>query len=160
MKGAPHTVEIDGTTYSISNWDVDKALLTLVWLTKTFGEGFVGLFSSKQGMSFLFGEEDGAPTEEPGDDGDLIPDTSEVRGASEDDAKAIQEFISRVIDRLDERTYVKYAKHILDGVRVGTTKINFGMHFVGKMSLLHRLIFEVLRYQYGDFLGDRPESDL
>ena len=156
MKGAPHRVEIDGTTYSITNWDVDKALLTLVWLTKTFGEGFVGLFSSKQGMSLLFGEDDGTPDTEVDDEEELIPKTST---ASDGDAEAIQEFISRVIDRLDERTYVKYAKHILDGVRIGTTKVNFGLHFVGKMALLHRLIFEVLRYQYGDFLGDRPGED-
>jgi len=156
MKGAPHRVDIDGTTYSITNWDVDKALLTLVWLTKTFGEGFVGLFSSKQGMSFLMGEGSETPTDESEDDGELIPKDGST---SDEDAKAIQEFISRVIDRLDERTYVKYAKHILDGVRIGTTKINFGLHFVGRMALLHRLIFEVLRYQYGDFLGDRPEGD-
>lgn len=155
---ATHKVEIGGTTYSIYNWDVDKSLLTLVWLTKTFGEGFVGLFTSKAGSEFLFGAGDEPEKESGGDDDDdmLIPTSSR---SDDDDAKVIQEFISRIIDRLDERTYLKYSKHILDGVRIGTTKINYGAHFVGKMALLHRLMFEVLRFQYGDFLGDSPGED-
>jgi len=32
---------------------VDKSLKTLVWLTKTFGEGFVSLFTSEGGQDLL-----------------------------------------------------------------------------------------------------------
>lgn len=153
MQGAPHQIVLNGTTYSVTNWDVDKALLTLVWLTKTFGEGFVGLLTSKAGSEFLFGAEDDDQAEDVGEEDGLIPQPS---GGSQ----VMQEFMAKVIDRLDERTYVKYAKHILDGVRIGTTKVNFGIHFIGKMALLHQLIFEVLRFQYGDFLDDTPGKDL
>jgi len=144
-------VEINGNLYLIGHWQVDKSLKTLVWLTKTFGEGFVTIFTSSVGQELMMG----ATTSE--EDGEKPSKESEISDAEE--ADIIKDFVRTIVDRLDEDTYVKYAKHIIEGVRLGGIKINFNDHFIGKMGELHQLMFEVLKLQYSDFLGGSQESD-
>lgn len=140
-------VEINGRKYLIGHWQVDKSLKTLVWLTKTFGEGFVSLFTSSVGTDFLTGSK-----EEEGE-------TPEKEVSPEEEAQVIKDFVGSIVDRLDEDAYVKYAKHIIEGVKVGGQSINFNQHFIGRMGELHQLMFEVLKLQYADFLGGGQESD-
>lgn len=140
--------EINGRTYLIGHWSVDKSLQTLVWLTKTFGEGFVTLFTSETGSEFLFGSNDSEEGSE---------EKSET--SPEEDTAMIKEFVSNIVDKLDEETYVKYAKHIIDGVRFEGKKITFNTHFIQRMGELHMLMFKVLKVQYSDFLGGGQESD-
>jgi hypothetical protein len=141
-------IELNGRKYLIGHWQVDKSLKTLVWLTKTFGEGFVSLFTSSVGTDFLMGGSEPVEGETP------AKETSQ-----EDEAQVIKDFVSSIVDRLDEDAYVKYAKHIVEGVKVGGQSINFNQHFIGRMGELHHLMFEVLKLQYADFLGGGQESD-
>lgn len=131
--------KLSGNDYLITHWDVDKALETLVWLTKTFGEGFVAIFTK----------------------GDSVEDALNITEdmSDEENTEAILSFMSRTIDRLDAKEYVKYSKIIVDGVKCNGKGIDFRTHFVGKLSTLHLLMFEILRFQYGDFLGESSEAD-
>ncbi len=140
--------EKNGRIYLIGHWSVDKSLQTLVWLTKTFGEGFVTLFTSTAGSQLLFGSKDSE--EESKKDDDV---------SEEEEAQMIKDFVNSIVDRLDEEQYVKYAKHIIDGVRLDGKKIDFNQHFIGRMGELHMVMFQVLKVQYSDFLGGGQESD-
>lgn len=128
-----------GKDYLITHWDVDKALETMVWLTKTFGEGFVAIFTK----------------------GDSVEDALNITEdmSDEENTEAILSFMSRTIDRLDAKEYVKYSKIIVDGVKCDGKSIDFRTHFVGRLSTLHMLMFSVLRFQYGDFLGESSAED-
>jgi hypothetical protein len=144
------TVDLNGRKYTIGHWSVDKSLKTLVWLTKTFGEGFVALFTSSGGSALL-----GLPGEEEKEE---APKKSEL--SDEEEAAIIKEFVGNIVDRLDEDTYVEYSKLVVSGAKCDGKNIDFNTHFIGKMGELHRLMFEILRLQYGDFLGESVDEDL
>ncbi len=142
-------IEINGRNYLIGHWQVDKSLKTLVWLTKTFGEGFVAIFTSPVGSDLLGGSSLGEDE----------PEKPKKEISDKEEAEVIKDFVRSIVDRLDEDTYVKYARHIIEGVKVGGKAINFNQHFIGRMGELHNLMFEVLKLQYSDFLGGGQESD-
>lgn len=139
-------IEINGNHYVIGDWDVDKALETMVWLTKTFGEGILNLFVGS--------EVEGAYNRLIGADEDIDDDgiISKVEMTSED-KEQIKEFITAITRNLEPKEYVKYTKLIVAGVHVGGQKLEFKTHFVSKLGELHQLMFHVLRHQYSDFLG-------
>lgn len=135
MNNTPTTFEINGRTYIIGTWDVDKSLETLVWLAKTFGEGFLTLFMSEDGFETTAKVAQG-----------------EVNEAEE---SLMQDFVSAILNKLDPKEYVKYSKIICSGVRCNGQDIDFKFHFAGKMGEMHRVMFAILKHQYSDFL---PES--
>lgn len=126
--------------YIIGSWHVDKSLEVFVWLTKTFGEGFVTIFMSP----------------EKGEAVGKVFDGGEVQG---DESKLIEEFVSKIVNRLDPKEYTAYAKTIVQGTRVNGQEINFNEHFCGRIGELHGLLFQILRHQYGDFLGGSESED-
>ena len=128
------TVELDGKVYIIGDWQVDKSLKVLVWLTKTFGESIAGIFMTEEGFETLGGLQ--------GDE-----------DASEETKLAIAEFVTKLLQNLDEDQYVKYCKIIIDGVKCEAKDINFNFHFLGKIGTLHTLMFHVLKQQYRDFFS-------
>lgn len=142
MAKEPTTTNIAGNTYIIGDWDVDKALETLVWLSKTFGEGFLSLFMSPEGEGF----------------GDLSEGKIQIK-EDQQDVTLIKDFASKVIENLEPKEYVKYAKLIVNGTKRNGKDINFSMDFIGKMSELHQVLFAVLRHQYGDFLEGNAEGE-
>lgn len=134
MKAVPTKVEINGRNYLISDWDVDKSLETMVWIVKTFGEGFLGLFMSEDGFDTVDGIVNG-------------------NVESDDEKKLIKDFAGKILDNLDPKEYTKYAKIICEGVRCNSQPVDFKFHFVRRMGELHTLMFHILKHQYGDFLG-------
>ena len=149
MAAKPTICTINGRTYVIGTWTVDKALETMVWITKTFGEGFLSLFMSGDGL-------DSAAK--------LIEKNDPEKERSEEDLEAektlIMEFASKIRDQLNAKEYVHYSKIIVDGIRCDGQAIHFNTHFSGKMFELHRLMLACLRHQYGDFLGVNAEDGL
>ena len=143
MSKEPTIEKLGDNTYIICSWDVDKALETLVWLTKTFGEGLLTLLFSENGEETL----KKLATDAKSDD---------EREAEKD---MVADFAKRVIDRLDAKEYVKYSKLIVKGTRCNGAEIEFGTHFIGKMGELHRLIFAILKHQYSDFLQESGLAD-
>jgi len=134
MKAEPTKVEINGRNYLIGDWDVDKSLETMVWIVKTFGEGFLALFMSEDGFESVEGIVNG-------------------NVESDEEKKLIKDFASKILDKIDPKEYTKYAKIICAGVRCDAKEINFQFHFVRRMGELHTLMFHILKHQYGDFLG-------
>ncbi|TDI74600.1 MAG: hypothetical protein E2O82_03715 [Betaproteobacteria bacterium] len=132
MKREPTTLQIGGSTYIIGDWDVDKSLETMVWLVKTFGEGFMSLFMSKEGL----------------DNAEKLM-TGEIE---EEDEKHMLEFARKILMNLDPKEYAKYSRIIVDGARCDGEAIDFKFHFIGKIGELHKLMFNILRHQYSDFL--------
>jgi len=146
MAKEPTRFTINERTYIIGDWSVDKSLEIMVWVTKTFGEGFLTLFMSDDGL--------GSVEKLMDDTSDDVKSVEEL----EKEKKLIQEFASKITNHLDAKEYVKYAKLIIDGIHCGGGKINFGFHFMGKMAELHHVLFRCLRHQYGDFLGGNTEE--
>ncbi len=139
MAKAPTTFKKNGRTYIISNWDVDKSLETMVWLVKTFGEGFLQLFL----------KEDGLESAEKISKGDTEDTNTE----------ALEEFVKKISQNLDPKEYTKYAKVIVEGTKCDGAAINFSYHFMGKLGELHALMFEILKHQYSDFLFASGEGE-
>lgn len=125
--------------YLIGSWDVDKSLEVFVWLTKTFGEGFVSIFMSP-------------------DNGEGLQNAFEGE-AGDAETKVVEEFVRKVVDRLDPKEYTSYSKKICEGVKCNGQDLNFSQHFMGRMGELHFVMFQVLRHQYGDFLGGSESED-
>jgi hypothetical protein len=126
--------------YVIGSWHVDKSLEVFVWLTKTFGEGFVSIFMSP----------------EKGEAVGKVFDGGSVEG---DDMAAIEEFVSKIVNRLEPKEYTSYARLIVQGTRVNGHEIDFNTHFSGRIGELHGVLFQILRHQYGDFLGESESED-
>ena len=138
MAKEPTIYAVKGNTYVIGDWDVDKALETLVWLTKTFGEGFLALFMSPDKgeiVDKISGTVDGERVNDP-----------------EKDAALIKEFASKIVNNVNPKEYVSYTRLIIQGSRCNGEEIKFNTHFRGKMAELHQVMFAILRHQYGDFL--------
>ena len=131
-------LELDGKTLLITYWNVDKQLEIMAWITKNFGDQILSLFM------------DG------GDITDHVPNASE--DLSEGERVNLAKLITDAFKQLPPKEYAKYAKYIVCDVLEGSKKINMERMFRGKMVSLHVLIFEVLRYNFSDFLGESEEA--
>lgn len=117
---------IDGMTYEIGQWPVDKSLDMLTWLTKTLGESFASLSSGAVNMEDLMDKE-----------------IADVLGPA----------IRSLIPRLNEQEVKDRAREIVDDVLCNGKKIAYDVHFMGRIGHLFKVIVEVLKVQYADFLG-------
>lgn len=141
MSKEPTKFTIGSNNYIIGDWSVDKALETMVWLTKTFGEGLLSLFMNEDGM-------------------EMLNDMAEGHGVEgEKNQGAMEKFVAKLFEKLDAKEYVKYSKLICAGSHVNGQEINFNQHFAGKVSELHQVMFRILRHQYGDFLGGNAAEE-
>ncbi len=129
----PTVMKINGNSYIIEDWDVEKSLETLVWITKTFGESILNLFMSGEALKVL----DALDGEE------LPPETQEKAEA----------LVSKLFMNLEPAEYVKRVKTITKGTFCNAKEIDFNQHFRGKIGELHKVLFAILRHQYSDFLG-------
>lgn len=135
----PTRYEKNNNIYMIGTWGVDKSLEVLVWLTKNFGEGFVSIFMSE--------------------DKEAVGKAIDEGNAGSDETKVIEEFVSKIVDRLEPREYTKYARIICEGTKRNGRDIVFNEDFRGAMGELHFLMFHILRHQYGDFLEGSGSED-
>jgi hypothetical protein len=119
----------------------------MVWITKTFGEGFLSLFMSGDGLDSAAKLIEKSDSDEEKSDEDL-----------ESEKALIMEFASKIRDQLNAKEYVHYSKTIIEGIRCEGQAIHFNTHFSGKMFELHQLMLKCLRHQYGDFLGASVED--
>jgi hypothetical protein len=91
---------------------------------------------------------------------EMLGNMSEGQGIDSDkDQDALQQFVSKLFQNLDAKQYVIYAKLICEGSHVNGQPINFNSHFTGKMSELHKVMFQILRHQYGDFLDGSAAAE-
>jgi len=137
-------VEYCGEKLLITHWHIDKQLEVLAWLTKTFGEGIMSLFL------------------EGGDVDDYLPEMEkDSEGAVTEESKnSIGAFVTEIFSKLSPKDYAHYAKYIVADVLHGNKKVDVNKLFRGRLVKLHYLIFEVLQYQYSDFLQENSESQM
>lgn len=135
-------VNLGGQNYIITYWNIDKSLEIFAWLTKNFGQNILSLFM------------DG------GDVNDYLPEVQldEQGSATNESMVALSNFVGEIFEKLEPKDYVAYVKYIVGDVKMGSVYINPDKMFRGKMVLLHTLVFEVLKYQYSDFLGDESSD--
>ena len=130
----PKRVQIGNETYIIGVWDVDKALKIFSWLTKRFGKGFMSLFLSDEGLQIIGGKA--------------------IQIDTDTEKKLLEDLLEKITDSLEPKEYVDYCKLILSGTMCEGNEINFSFHFMGRILSLHKLMIEILTFQYSDFLGE------
>lgn len=136
-------VELEGQNYVITYFNLDKSLEIFAWLTKNFGENVISMFM------------------EGGDVGDYLPEVeSDANGKlSRKSMNTMSSFVGEIFSKLEPKEYVKYAKAIVSDVMIGSVRIKPDALFRGKTMLLHTLIFEVLKHNYSDFLGEESSEE-
>lgn len=124
------TVTIDGEEYLLGHWAVDKANEILAWLIESFGPAFRSAYS--------------------------LTETSSVEQTKDDIALALS-FLEVVAKNLSTvctpKEYAQRIREFLSDVvspQKGT--IVYNVHFQGRILHLHKVVLEVLKYQYSDFL--------
>jgi hypothetical protein len=135
----PKQVTIKGNTYIIGVWDIDTSLEIFAWMVKRFGSGFMSLFMSESGQNLIQGR---SVAIDPEEEKDLI-----------------EELLQKISTSLEPKEYVKYCKRILTGIHFNGQELDFKFHFAGRVFDLHSLMFEVLTFQYSDFLGGGNAED-
>ena len=128
----PKTITIDGVEYILGHWDVKKALETWAWLLQSLGEGVSEFFSLLQKDK---GEEKAADSEFVAQAFGLVVSTLRKNIPSEEYARRMMDFCSDVAGPN------------------GKLKPPF-VEFQGNTFNMHRLVVEVLAFQYADFLEE------
>ena len=122
-------VEVGGKKYHIQYWSVDKATELLAWIGKNFGEGILVFFMEQEKLA--------------------VNSDSEATGSY---GEVFSKTLKKVSANLDPKEYSKYMRYMLSDLKCGPNKIDIDRDFRGKINQLHSLLFEVLTYQYSDFL--------
>ena len=116
---------VDGELYQIAQWQVDKSLEILVWLTKTMGESFAGILQTGNSEELL----------------------------DQDITELLAPAIANLVPKLNERDVQKKCREIVEEVLHEGRQIVYDIHFQGRVGHLFKLMVEVLKIQYRDFFG-------
>lgn len=135
----PKTITIDGVEYILGHWDVKKALETWAWLIESLGEGVSEFFQTLNKSN-----------EKPA----ATPDEKK----NQDMEFAMQAFGVMVSTLRKNIPSSEYADRMIsfcsDVVGPnGKLKPPF-VEFQGNLLNMHRLVVEVLAFQYADFLEE------
>lgn len=66
---------------------------------------------------------------------------------------AFQMALGSLSEKLDEDVVLNTVKELIDCLSTSEGPIQFDTHFAGRFGHLFKVIGEVLKFQYGDFLG-------
>lgn len=119
-------VELDGTIYRIQHFNPTKGLSILTRLTKTVGPTLAVFTNAKDQASLE----------------DAIPSA-----------------IQALVEKLDENETPKLIKDLLSCVTInGSQDLSqtFDFHFQGKMGVMFKLLIDVVKFQFSDFLSALP----
>lgn len=139
----PKDIIIDGKTYTLGHWDVPKAIEVWAWLVESLGPGVKEAFEKFQNIQ--------KPQQ--------LSDPNAPEPTKEDQSIALAiEVFGIIVETLRKNVPPKeYAERMLSfcsDVLVDNAKIKPGVHFMGNLLLMHRVVAEVLRYQYQDFFDE------
>jgi hypothetical protein len=139
----PKDIVIDGKTYTLGHWDVPKAIEVWAWLVESLGPGVKDAFEKFQTLQ----------QPQPSTDPSLPEPTKEDQSI-----KLAIEVFGIIVDTLRKSVPPKeYADRMLSfcsDVLVDNAKLKPQVHFQGNLLLMHRVVAEVLRYQYADFFDE------
>lgn len=118
-------VKIGDVNYTIQHFNPTKALSLLTRLTKTVGPTLAVFTNAK--------------------------DSSDLEAA-------IPKAIQALVEKIDENETPRLIKDLLDCVTYGggqkVSGESFEFHFQGKMGIMFKLLIEVVKFQFSDFLSD------
>jgi hypothetical protein len=120
-------VSIDGEEYTLGHWPVDKAAEVLAWILETFGPSFRAAYSVTDSV------------EETKNDIDLA-----LRFLD-----SVTQNLSKV---LAPKEYAARLREMTTDVVTMKGPLVYQIHFQGRLLHLHKLVLEILKYQYADFL--------
>lgn len=131
----PKTITIDGTEYILGHWDVKKALETWAWLLQTLGEGVSEFFS-------LLQKSKGTGDKQSKDDAEFV-------------AQAFGLVVSTLRKNIPSEEYARRMMDFCSDVAGPNGKLKPPyIEFQGNTFNMHRLVVEVLAFQYADFLEE------
>ena len=126
----PKIVKLGEDTYIIGYWDIDKSLEVWAWLLKNFSEGVTSAV------------------------------TSYAVENDKDDEEKIKSIVRSMTTQLSPKEYTRYAKWIVEGIKVNGGDLKFNDHFMGGVGRLHVLLVHILTFQYSDFLEGSVVEDI
>ena len=121
---------VDGQTYIMGHWAVDKSVEMFSWMLTTFGNGVANVFREGVNLKQLM--------------------------ETEADVSFLKEVIEGLVSKLTPQEYVTRCRMITEGLLIGGQPVVYDQHFLGKIGHLHRVMLEVLKFQYSDFLPASP----
>lgn len=119
-------VTIDGEEYTLGHWPVDKAAEVLAWILETFGPSFRAAYSITGAV------------EETRDDIDLA-------------LRFLDSVTKNLSSVLSPKDYAARLKEMTTDVVTMKGPLVYQIHFQGRLLHLHKLVIEILKYQYSDF---------
>lgn len=127
------TVSVDGANYQLSQMGSDLAERLLIRIFKIVGEPAAILFASisKDGKGL---------------DSDINPDLAGL-------------MMRQLVSGVDENLIIDTVNQLLPFIKICAQKdqyvdINPDVHFAGKIKTKYKVIGELLKHNYNDFLGD------
>lgn len=128
--------EVDSHTYSFSKYGAKESLKVLTRLTRIIGEplaiGMAAASGKKSGKSLL--------------DTEIDPDI-------------IGKAVRALVDRLDEDEVMGLIEKLTSvGVLCDGKKINFDVHYNGKLPHLFKVLWAAIEVQYGNFFDELTEK--
>jgi translation initiation factor 2 beta subunit (eIF-2beta)/eIF-5 len=148
----PNDIVIDGKTYTIGHWDVAKAIEVWAWLVESLGPGVKEAFEKFQNLQ---APQLSQPVSTDKSDEQTEADLAAIH---EQNVKLAIEVFGIIVETLRANVPPKeYADRLLSfcsDVLVNNAKLNPKVHFQGNLLLMHRVVAEVLRYQYADFFDE------
>jgi hypothetical protein len=127
----PATVKVDGEEYTLGHWSPDKALEVWAWLLANIGDGAKELFSL-----WLQGE------------------ATQEANAAELGLKALGIIIDTLKRNVPPQVYADRMMSFCSDIVGPKGRVDPRTYFMGRMLHMHKLVVEVLRFQYADFLDE------
>ena len=122
------TYIVDGHEYKIGHWPVDQANENFAFLLNSFGEGLLAAISSEDMMAEELG------------------------------GKLLQDIVKGLFSKLTPKEYASKMREFTSNLLCDGKAFEYNTHFTGRVLHLHKVVFNVLRHQYGDFLDVIPEG--
>lgn len=132
MRAEPKKVTVDGQDYTLGQWSIDKSAETLAWIFESFGPAFKDLYSG-------------------------VKSADETKSELELGLHFLDIVSRNISSVLSPKEYAAKLRELASDLLVDNKPVIYQNHFVGKLVHLHKVIFEVLKYQYQDFFDGALE---
>lgn len=129
------TVKVDGYSYTLPLLGTIVGTRMLIKLINVSGEGIVSYIATTDKI-----------------------DWKDFLAADIDMSVAVQA-IATMVGAIDEREIESYLDTLLNGLRCDGADVNVNDHFRGRYRHMLKVLWEVIRYNYGDFF-DSSQSRL
>jgi hypothetical protein len=135
----PATVKVDGTEYTLGHWDPVKALENWAWLLASVGDGAKEIFKL-----WLESEDEAA-------DESAEAQAARSKKSAELGLQVFGIVIDTIKNNVPPHVYADKMLSFCSDVIGPKGKVD-RTYFTGRIMHMHKVVMEVLRFQYSDFL--------